>query len=173
MCVRNGYQPIINFVKRVKNIEDSGFNIEAAAFVFIGIDMMTILSLPCNETRQTRSDFKKWVDDYFKADTNQPYLYNSDDMYAARCSVLHNYSSEADIHLQNTSIKKYGYHDGGQHAYDPSEAADLVLIGTKSFVNDFANAVLSFLQAAQNDADLKARIDSRINKVFSHFSIID
>ena len=60
--------------------------------------MMCRLSLPENEVRQTKQHFKRWVDTYMKAHPDQPYQYNSDELYAARCAVLHNYGSQANLH---------------------------------------------------------------------------
>lgn len=166
-----GYQPIINFVESIKKMDAQGFSVEAAVFVFIGIDTLCRLSLPLGETKQTRTHFKEWVQKYFKGHSRQPYQYNPEDMYAARCSLLHNYGSEADIHTGTPTLKKFGYHDGGTHFIKPDIDPNFVIIGTKSFVNDFTIAVSDFIVEAKTNPNLKARIDSRIGQVFAHFPI--
>lgn len=167
------YKPLIDFVTRLRALENAGFEFEAVILVFIGIDMMALLAQPIDKKRQTRSDFKIWVDTYFKAHHDQSYQYNSDDMYAARCSILHNYGSEAEIHDQNPTVKKFGFTDGGRHLINPEVSENLVLIGTASFINDFIISIDDFLNAAKKDKILLERIESRIDKVFAFFPIRD
>lgn len=167
------YKPIRDFVSRLKALEKSGFEFEATIFVFIGIDMMTLLALPLEKQKQTRSEFKKWVETYFFAHPEQPYQYNSDDIYAARCSILHNYGAVADIHNKNPKTKIFGFTNGGKHLIDPKVSENLVMIGTVSFINDFIIAVENFLKAAEKDKILQKRIDSRIDNVFAFFPIND
>lgn len=148
-----------------------GMTIEAAVFVYIGIDLMALLSLPIGDNRQTRQHFKAWAQKYMTAHDDQPYKYSADDLYAARCSLLHNYSSEADIH-DGTELKKFGYTDGGKHLINEEISEHLVLIGVKSFVNDFIIGVEQFIKNALSDPDLKSKIDSRVLKTFSDYSIV-
>ena len=49
--------------------------------------------------------------------------------YGARCAVLHAFGSESDFHEKNKDAKKFGYHDGGKHGYDPKVDEHLVIIG--------------------------------------------
>lgn len=72
-------------------------------------------------------------------------------MYAARCAFLHTYGSEAELH-EDSDVKMFGYHDGGEHKYNPDIDENLVLIGTKSFVNDVLLAVKTFLEKCKGDS---------------------
>lgn len=165
------YQPILDFITRLKKLDEMNMTIESAVFVYIGIDLMAILGKPVSENRQTRTDFKQWVNKYMIADPEQPYQYSPEDVYAARCSLLHNYSSEAEIHADG-SAKKFGYSDGGKHFYDSSVSNELVIIGSKSLVDDFVRGVENYFQDATEDQELKTRIESRVSKVFGDFTIL-
>ena len=133
--------------------------------------MMCRLSLPENEVRQTKQHFKRWVDTYMKAHPDQPYQYNSDELYAARCAVLHNYGSQANLHEKNEALKLIGYHDGGMHFVNENIDDRLVIIGTKSFINDFVLAVDRFLTDFGKDPQLKALVEKRLKDVFSIYPI--
>lgn len=165
------YKPLIQYIQQIKALENAGFDTAAVVMVYIGIDMMCLLSLPAGENKQTRRHFKEWVDEFMTGHPDQPYQYDSDDIYAARCSMLHCYGSEADTHNENPEIKIIGYHDGGKHSHDPNIDPRLVLLGMKSFINDYVCAVDKFLEKAGNDLDLKQRIESRLDKVLATFPI--
>ncbi len=85
-------------------------------------------------------------------------------MYAARCAFLHTYGSEAELHEDSDSIK-FAYHDGGKHEYNPNIDKSLVIIGTKSFVNDVLLAVKAFLEKCKSDSLLRQRVEERLPKV--------
>ncbi len=138
---------------------------------FICIDTMAFLGLPAGKDKQGRADFIAWVDRYLKGHEDQPYQYRGIDVYGARCALLHAFGSEADYHQQNSDAKKFGYHDGGKHAYDPAIDEHLVIIGTASFLNDVVIAVEAFIQDWKKDPDLRARVASRLSKVLETFPV--
>ncbi len=165
------FKSITQFLEQIKQLQAAGFVMPATIMVFIGIDLMAYLSLPLGDTRQTRAHYREWVDGYMKAVPEQPYQYDGMDLYAARTSVLHVYGSEADIHNITPAPKKFAYTNGGKHMYRAEVDANLVLIGTASFIDDFVRAVEEFMKAAIADEDLQKRIGSRINGVFAHIPI--
>jgi len=59
--------------------------------IYVYIDAMAYLSISITKERQTRKDFIEWVNKYLKADPDQSYQYNGNDVYAARCGKLHHY----------------------------------------------------------------------------------
>ena len=167
------YKSITQYVAQIKALEDSGFDLAATIMTHIGIDMMSRLTLPEGETRQSRRHFKAWVDEFMKAHPDQPYQYDGDDVYAARCAILHNYTSEADIHEREQNTKKFGYHDGGKHMLNKDVDARLVLIGMKSFNDDFIRAIGAFVEKIRTDDNLRHRVESRLNSVFQYMPIGD
>ena len=88
---------------------------------------------------------------------DQPYRYRGVDVYGARCALLHAFGTEVDYHQQNPEAKRFGYHDGGRHAYDPAIDERLVVIGTASLLNDVVIAIGRFIQTCQADPDLRAQ----------------
>jgi hypothetical protein len=159
MAPNNGYAPILNLLNQAREAQAAHLTIPALAMVYVGIDTMAWLALPIGQERQGRQDFYNWVDTYLQADAAQPYQYVGRDVYAARCALLHQFATVAELHRQKNPPKKFGYLDNGPHMTDGGE---LVLISVAMLVRDYNHAVARFMQAAGGDRDLKARIDSRV-----------
>ena len=159
MAPNNGYTAIVNLLNQARQAQAAGLTIPALAMVYVGIDTMAWLSLPVGQEKQGRQDFYRWVDTYLKTDANQPYQYVGRDLYAARCAVLHQFATIAELHRQNNPPKRFGYLDSGPHQTD---GGDLVLISVATLVRDYCHAVDQYMRGAQANADLKARIDSRV-----------
>jgi len=127
---------------------------------------MSYLSMPTDKPKHNRSDFIAWVDRYLRADPSQPYQYRGIDVYAARCGLLHAFTAEADLHRKDPSIYQFIYNDGGQHALAEDQVPKVAMIGTASFFNDLAHAVLDFLDAAERDLQLRSLVESRLPLVY-------
>lgn len=159
---------IKTLVTEIRTCEKAGATASAVAMAYICIDTMAFLSLPTGRDTQTKADFTAWVDIYLKGHADQPYQYRGIDVYGARCAVLHAFGSEADFHEKNRDAKKFGYHDGGMHAYDTAINAHFVMIGTASFLNDVICAVHTFGQACATDVDLRQRVEARLPRVLAN-----
>ena len=162
---------LTGLVAEIKKCEAAGATTAAVALAFICIDTAAFLALPAGRDKQGRTDFVVWVDTYLKGDQAQPYQYRGVDVYGARCALLHTYGAEADHHDQYKDAKKFGYHDGGKHAYDPKRDERLVIIGTASFLNDIVHALSAFLEVCKADNELRARVQSRLPKVLATFAV--
>ena len=156
-------------VVEIKKCEQANATTAAVAMCYVCIDTMAFLSLPADRQVQGKADFIGWVDTYLIGHEDQPYKYRGLDVYGARCAMLHAFGSDADFHEKNPDAIKYGYHDGGMHAYDPTIDDRLVIIGNASLINDVLHAVTSFIEACKADADLRQRAESRLHKVLATF----
>jgi hypothetical protein len=163
------WDSIRGLVAEIKRCEEAGATTAAVAMAYIAIDTMAFLGLPADRDKQTRADFIAWVDAYLKGHEDQPYQYRGMDVYGARCAVLHAFGSEADFHHQYPDAKRFGYHDGGLHGYDPAVDEHLVIIGTASFLNDVVIAIAQFVQACQADLALRARVEPRVPHLLATF----
>ena len=165
------WAPIGALISEIKNCEAAGATTAAVAMSYICIDTMAFLSLAANKDKQGRTEFIEWCDKFLQCHEEQPYKYRGMDVYGARCALLHAFGSEADYHDKFPDSKKYGYHDGGKHAYDPAQDERLVIIGTASFINDVVHAVGTFMHACKDDADLRARVEGRLQQVLAAFPV--
>ena len=163
------WNAIKGLVDEIKICETAGATTSAVAMAFVCMDTMAYLSLPAGREKQGKDDFIVWVDTYLKGHEDQPYQYRGLDIYGARCAMLHAFGSDSDFHEHNRDARKFGFHDGGKHAYDPAVNERLVIIGTASFLNDVVNAVCVFLEVCKEDADLRARVEGRLPNVLAAF----
>lgn len=158
-------------VAEIKKCEQAGAITAAVAMAYVCIDTMAFLPLPATREVQGKADFIAWVDTYLTGHEDKPYKYRGIDVYGARCALLHAFGSDADFHEKNLDAKKYGYHDGGMHAYDSTIDDRLVIVGTASLINDVLHAVTGFMEACKADADLKQRVEGRLHKVLATFPL--
>lgn len=151
----------------MKRCEQCDLSTAALIMAFVCLDTMSFLAMPEAQTAQTRRDFLAWVKRYLKAHPDQPYQYAPLDVYAARCSTLHTFGAEAELHRQNPGIKKFVYTDGGKHAHDPSVSCEVVVIGLSSFINDVAIGVADFVDECRGDKALRCRVEHRLPNLFN------
>ncbi len=159
------WKAIIGLVSELKRCDECNITTASVAMAFICIDTLASLARSADKKRVTRFDFKEWVDTHLKGHPDQPYKYRGKDVYAARCAFLHKYGSEAELHEEDPDTIKFAYHDGGKHQYNPDVEQRLVIIGTKSFINDVVCAVESFLDMCQSDSTLRCRVEERLPSV--------
>ena len=162
---------VSGLIAEIKCCEKAGATTAAVAMAYVCIDTMAFLALPTGQERQGRTEFIAWADKYLRGHPEQPYQYRGLDVYGARCALLHAFGSEAGYHQQNPESKKFGYHDGGKHAYDEVQDANLVVIGTASFINDVVCAVGAFAEDCKLDHDLRARVERRLPVILATFPV--
>jgi len=162
---RKNWQCITGLVSDLKRCDEHGLTTASIALAYICIDSLANLARPIEKQKVTRSDFINWVNKYLEADSAQPYKYCGKDVYAARCAFLHTYGAVAELHEEDTDTIKFVYNNGGEHLYNPDVERQLVIIGTKSFINDVIIGVEQFLGECQKDQSLKQRVESRLDNV--------
>ena len=165
--IQSNWGALVGLVAEMRRCDESGLITPSLAMAFICIDSMASLARPADCNRVTRRHFKEWVDKYLEGHPDQPYKYRGVDVYAARCAFLHTYGSEAELHTNEPETKKYTYHDGGRHNYNPEVEPGMVIIGTKSFVNDVAVAASNFLEECGQNSELKTLVESRLVHVLN------
>lgn len=169
--ITNPLNGILGLLQEIQTCDKADATSATIIMVYVGIDVMGRLSMPDTRTSATRRDFIAWVDKYLKAETDSTYQYDGKEVYAARCAMVHSYSTEADLHKNDAHTKQFGYHDGGQHKYDPNVSKELVVIGVKSLVHDFSRAVEAFVKDMCADKVLRDRVATRIPKIVQTFPL--
>lgn len=138
----------------------------AVLLTYCAMDAMAYLSMLEGKQKVGRSDFKDWIKKYMKTDSAQPYQYNEEDLYGARCGIVHTYGAESDLSREN-KCKKIVYKPNClRHFYEPTKHPDLVVLGIELFIRDFYDAVDNFLADIENDDNLRKRIENRLPKLF-------
>ncbi|CAB1068788.1 hypothetical protein D1AOALGA4SA_474 [Olavius algarvensis Delta 1 endosymbiont] len=138
----------------------------AVLLTYCAMDAMAFLSMPAGKQKVGRSDFKNWVEKYMKTGTDQPYNYDKEDLYGARCGIVHTYGAESDLSRSNKCRKLVYKPNCLDHFYDPVKHPDLVVLGINLFIRDFYDAVDKFLHDIENDISLRKLVEERLPKLF-------
>ncbi len=149
----------------IKKAKDNAVLGGSVILTYSAIDAMAFMSMPASQKEVHRQDFVAWVDRHMKTDAGQSYQYRGIDLYGARCGIVHRYGVESrlsDAGLCNI----FAYHDGGDHIFNPQKHQTLILISIPRLTQDFFKAVQLFLGEMGSDPLLKARVDSRIPRMF-------
>lgn len=162
------YGALADLIREIKKCEAAGAIMASVTMCYVCIDTLAYLSMPLDQKNTKKKNFIEWVDTYLKPYSDQPYKYRGIDVYAARCAVLHTYGAEAKIHRQDSSVRMFGYTDGGRHLTSPEGSERLVIIGVPSLINDLVIGIEKFLAAAMDDESLRACLESRINSIHAH-----
>jgi hypothetical protein len=162
---QHNWESITRLLSDIKRCDECGIAMASVAMAYICIDAMSNLARPINKQKVTRADFKEWVDTYLEGHSDQPYQYRGKDVYAARCAFLHTYGVEAELHDEDPDTIQFGYNNGGSHQYNPNVNPRLVLVGTKSFINDVVIAVDTFREKCETDEVLRQLVEPRLGKV--------
>ncbi len=75
------------------------------------IDAMGLLDAPPSQIRATGDSFKNWVKKYMLGDPR--INFNELDFWAARCAVLHTFTSQSDL-SNNNNAKELQYYAGAK-----------------------------------------------------------
>jgi len=138
----------------------------AIILTYCAMDAMAYLYMSEGKQKVGRSDFKEWVEKYMKTDPEQPYQYDKEDLYGARCGIVHTYCAESDMSRKN-ECKKIAYKPNClKHFYEPTKHPDLVVLGLNLFVRDFFDAVGRFLADIEVNQNLRERVEKRLPNLF-------
>jgi hypothetical protein len=138
----------------------------AIILTYCAMDAMAFLYMPEGKQKVERSDFKEWIKRYMKTDSAQPYQYNEDDLYGARCGIVHTYGPESDLSRENKCRKIVYKPNSLRHYYEPTKHPDLVILGIELFIRDFYDAVSNFLLDIEKDDNLRKRVENRLPHLF-------
>ncbi len=132
---------------------------------------MAYLAMPADQSRQTPQAFIAWVDTYLKADASQPYAYCGVDVLRRPVRRAARLQPGGRPPPTRPCDPRLRLPRRGEHVFNPAKAPNLVLIGTASLLNDIVTAIEGFLTACQEDAALRARVETRLPKLLQTYPI--
>lgn len=144
----------------------------ALALLYSSIDKMAWLYSPGID--HGRREFMRWVDDFMLA--GEPRPYDSEDLYAARCALLHTGTVESKL-FRDGKARRIIYATGPDRSYDvlqaelealitPEGAAkeDLVVVLRTEILELWIAALHKFEAAIEADPVLMVRANERSEK---------
>jgi len=82
-------------------------------FIYSAIDAMGLLDAPPEQTEANGKSFQAWVKKYLLS--NPEILFNEIDLWAARCSVLHTFTSQSDLSNRGKA-RQIQYYSGAKES---------------------------------------------------------
>jgi hypothetical protein len=147
---------------------DARRTLAAVLLLYTSIDILASL------TRQESADatsgrlFKDWVNDYMLTESSLPC--SADDLWAARCGLLHTLTAESDMsRAGRAKTLNYIYGDVSvaervQRDKDPARASDIFL-STSHLLETFLSACDRFAAEVRSNSDLQQRVYSHAAKL--------
>jgi hypothetical protein len=140
--------------------------------IYSSIDSMGLLDAPPTQLSASKESFTNWVKKYILP--NGSFDFNELDLYAARCSVLHAFTSESDLSKKGKA-KEIHYYSGPKD--DPLIKAYIECEKWKRVAADLNDIYMAFLEALKSfHKDLLANCNSnsaneaRLRKVLHKFA---
>jgi hypothetical protein len=133
---------------------NSKWNLPSLILIYSGIDILAWLNLPSNREKNTKADFIKWATNYLLP--NSKLKCTADDLYGARCSLVHTYTAESHSSRRGSAkVIYYAWGDGNSNelqqvinkmgyqgvAIHIKELFDAFVNGVKLFKNDLSNSI--------------------------------
>jgi hypothetical protein len=137
------------------------------------IDIMAWLSRDQHDADSTKSDFIRWVEEFLLPGSSL--VCTAEDLYSARCSIIHSYAPEWGTSMSSQSeVKQIFYiwgkaHKGtlGGHVNSSSEKKDEnVVLHLDDLVNALKIAIQRFNDSLTYNRALSELIDERSKKFF-------
>jgi hypothetical protein len=101
----------------------------------------------------TRTDFKKWVDRYLLAGTSL--RCNSDDLYSARCGLLHSHAAESSSTRKGKAREIWYYGKGRSEdfiAQQIDDRTDIVAVRVLDLILAFSDGAFRFIEELAEDS---------------------
>ncbi|HBO2499972.1 hypothetical protein ACPTJP_12160 [Pseudomonas aeruginosa] len=147
-------------------------NLHALALIYSSIDKMAWLY--SSDVDHGRREFMQWVDDFMLAGETRPY--DSEDLYAARCALLHTGTVESKLY-RDGKARRIIYATGPERSYDALQAELEALITAEGAAEEnlivvlwvevfelWATALQRFEAAIEANPVLMARTTERSKK---------
>jgi hypothetical protein len=139
--------------------------------LYASMDIISSLSRPIDQDT-TRSVFKNWVNTYMLRDAGLGC--NADDIYAARCGILHTLSLSS-LASREGKAKQISYLNKGDgvkrlQEWCDAKGRDVVVVSIYTYTHAFYQGIYRFTEAITADATLRAIVFHHLRNVASMIS---
>jgi len=164
---------IINHISAIELCLKNHHRMPALILIYSGIDIFASLSCEREKNKATRSDFKKWCDKYLLP--NYESECTASDIYAARCAVVHTYTSKSSL-SESGEAKEIVYAWGNrkpeplQQIIGLTDFPNILVLHIDSLFKAFRVGVADFLNEVVDQPELAALVHERSQKLFRNQS---
>ena len=165
------YESLLDVLSTMEVCAESGRVLPALVLGYTTIDALGWMTA-VDSTEQVRKRFTAWTDEYLIPASRGKIQCTAIELYAARCGILHTFTSESDLGKQ-PGVRTVAYAWGKARRED----LELALRRTRApavamHVSDFTEAVrhgtADCFERAQSDLALAQRMQSRGDRYYAH-----
>jgi hypothetical protein len=132
-------------IAAIEHLSSNGFHEASLMLTYAGIDQMAWLSVGSVESNG--NDFKAWVEKYLQP--SKTLGCSADDLWAARCGVLHTEAAESRD-TDKLKAKKI-YYTLGDAVCTENKTTDVVIINATTLIKIFFTGAYNFITAVKAD----------------------
>ena len=115
------------------------------------------------KTKEVGERYRKFVDEYFLPESELSC--SADDIYSARCGILHSYSSESNK-TERGKAKRIYYiasdkEGDSSESVIPEPTEDVIQLKIEDMISAFENSIEKLLDHMRNDPYLEIEIEER------------
>lgn len=143
--------------------------------LYAHIDIVASLNRPASKDEGTRQDFKDWVNQYLLPGSSLSC--SVDDLYAARCGLVHSYIAEARL-TRSGDAKQIFYAWGTAEGEKLQKRVKKVGLDSKAVVvhvDELLKAFIAgldrFMEDLSHDSQKEQLVYERAGKFFAHIPI--
>jgi len=163
------FQNLYQLIKSIELTLEKGYITPSLILIYSGIDIVTSLNAEAGKD-VTRKSFIAWSNKYLIPQLNQSL--KGEDLYAARCAVLHTLTSESDMSRKGNAVQIF-YTFGNQKKEGLQDVIEMVgmdhkVIKIEEFFQGFRNGLANFISEVEHDEGLQRRIFARAQRVLAY-----
>jgi len=153
---------------------DNKWNLPSLILIYSGIDIMAWLNLPSDKEETKKKDFIEWATKYLLP--NSKLKCSPDDLYGARCSLLHTYTAES--RSSRSGSAKEIYYAWGDRSTDELQQTindkryQVIAVHIKELFDSLVNGVELFQKELSNNSKKAQLVYKRADKFFTNMESI-
>lgn len=148
------------------------FALPALVLMYAGIDAMAWVSMPDDRSEGQGQDYRRWVDQFLLPDSGL--TCNADDLWAARCGVVHAQIMDSK-HAQKNRARHFWYYVGPQNRYlipmNEGNQKNPMTIPVDHLVGAFKAGTARFFDAIEKDDALRHTTWARANRYYDECAV--
>jgi hypothetical protein len=143
---------------------ENDFDEAALILMYAWIDRVAWLSVEREES--TGNDFKNWVDEYLLK--HHEMACTAEELWGARCGLLHTGSPEAKVTRKNTGRKVFYITGDTIKAHTRND--DEVFIRVADLHSNFIGAIAKFAEHLEDNPDKLKTVDRKLGNILTKIS---
>lgn len=153
---------IAELVKSVNLLYRNGLHIPSVMMTYAAIDILAALARPANAQETSGANFRAWVDQYLLPGSRLKC--NADDIWGARCGLLHAYVPESR-HSRDGKARKLvyviGVLDESARGTTQFVLGEYVTVVSQDLFDALSKGLQRFMDAFEADPELRDRVARR------------